>query len=276
MNRPRLTEIWLYPVKSLGGIPVDRWRLDEFGLFLDRRWMVVDLEGNFLTQRKYPQMARIAPALLDLGGQQGKVLVLSHPEVGAVEVPAADFQAPRLTVTVWSDRVKAVPLGGTADEWLSEAIGVSCRLVWFPDDVMRQVDTRYADKGERTAFSDGFPLLLIGQGSLDDLNRRLPAPVPMRRFRPNLVVSGAAPYAEDGWQGIAIGGMGLRVVKPCSRCIITTVDPDTGRYSGKEPLKTLATYRRRGNRIYFGQNVIHEGAGELAVGMPVRVISAGN
>ncbi len=277
MSDPRLSEIWLYPVKSLGGIQVDRWRLDAFGLYLDRRWMVVDRDGNFMTQREYPQMARITPALAESIEASGRtvgqpVLTLHHPEHGTFDVPHTGHGVPRVTVRVWSDQVQALPVGEEADSWLSNAIGVCCRLVWFPDDVMRQVDTRYAEKGDRTAFSDGFPLLLIGQGSLDDLNQRLPEPLPMRRFRPNLVVSGTDPYIEDTWRRIQIGNINLRVVKPCSRCIITTVDPETGCYTGKEPLKTLATYRRRGNRVYFGQNLVHEARGEIEVAMVVEPV----
>ena len=263
-----LSELFLYPVKSLGGIAVARWELDAFGLRFDRRWMVVDPAGKFLTQRQHPQMARIRPRLDD-GGR----LTLSHPDQGEFAVPPADPEAPRLRVQVWSDTVAAVPVGDAADRWLSEAIGVDCRLVWFPDDVKRQVDTRYAFLGDRTAFADGFPLLLIGQASLDDLNRRLASPVPMRRFRPNLVVAGAEPYAEDHWQRIRVGSVPMRVVKPCSRCVITTVDPDTGRRTGQEPLATLAKYRRRGKHVYFGQNVIHEGRGELVVGDMVEVLA---
>jgi len=268
MSLAVLSEIHLYPVKSLGGIALDRWRLDDFGLHLDRRWMVVDPAGRFLTQRQHPQMARIRPRLID----GGSGLALFHPELGTFRVPPADPRGPRWRVQVWSDTVPAVPVGAAADRWLSEAVGVPCRLVWFPDDVKRQVDTRYGRTGERTAFSDGFPLLLITQASLDDLNRRLPEPVPMRRFRPNLVVSGTEPYAEDGWRRIRIGEVTMRVVKPCSRCPITTVDPETGRRTGKEPLATLATYRRRGNKVYFGQNLIHETHGELRVGDSAQII----
>ncbi len=272
MNRPQLTEIWLYPVKSFAGIQVERWRLDTFGLHLDRRWMVVDKAGRFLTQREYPQMARITPALEVEG--ESLSLTLQHPRLGVFKVPPPEQGASRVRVEVWSDVVEAVPVGQEADRWVSDALGACARLVWFPDEVMRQVDTRYGRKGDRTAFSDGFSLLLIGQGSLDDLNRRMPQPLPMRRFRPNLVVSGAGPYAEDRWRRIRIGDLEMRVVKPCSRCIITTVDPDRGEYTGKEPLKTLAGYRRKGNRVYFGQNLIHQSGGVLAVGREVEVIEA--
>ncbi len=268
-----LSELYLYPVKSLAGIQVTAWELDAFGLRFDRRWMVVDRDGHFLTQRQHPQMAQVQ-SHIDAAG----CLRLHHPGLGEFEVPPADPGAMRIEVTVWHDTVAAVPVGKEADAWLSKAIGVVCRVVWFPDDVKRQVDTRYAKLGERTAFSDGFPLLLIGQGSLDDLNRRLGAknlaPLPMRRFRPNLVVAGAPPYAEDGWRRIAVGGIPMRVVKPCSRCAITTVDPEAGRFAGKEPLATLATYRKHGDKVYFGQNLVHEGQGKLQVNESVTVMEA--
>ncbi|WP_460034480.1 MOSC domain-containing protein [Methylothermus subterraneus] len=261
-----LSQIYLYPVKSLGGIQVQAWELDAFGLRLDRRWMVVTPEGRFMTQREFPQMAKIQPRIDACGS-----LRLRHPELGELEVPAADPTRPRQLVTVWQDAVAAIPVGAEADAWLSRAIGAPCRLVWFPDDGERQVDTRYARAGERTAFTDGFPLLLLSQSSLDDLNRRLARPVTVRCFRPNLVVEGALPYAEDGWREIAIGGKRMRVVKPCSRCAITTVDPETGKFSGKEPLATLATYRKRDQKIYFGQNLIHQDQGALRVGDRVEV-----
>lgn len=280
-----LSELYLYPVKSLAGIQVQAWELDAFGLRFDRRWMVVTPQGRFMTQREFPQMARIRPELKGIDAPPSSAypmplkpdLRLHHPELGQFQVPPVDPDRLRVQVTVWHDRVEAVPVGESADEWVSGAIGVSCRLVFFPDDVLRQVDRTYARSGERTAFSDGFPLLLIGQGSLDDLNRRLGeknlSPLPMRRFRPNLVVAGAPPYAEDGWRRIAVGGIPMRVVKPCSRCAITTVDPETGRFAGKEPLATLAAYRKRGDKVYFGQNVIHEGRGRLQTGMPVAEIA---
>lgn len=273
MTSLTVSEIYFYPVKSLAGISVSEWELDVFGLRFDRRWMVVTPEGTFLTQRELPQMAKIQPEL-DTGGAQ-PTLRLNHPRLGSLEITPADLNRPRLRVTVWHDQVEAVPVGEFADAWLTQALGVSCRLVFFPDDVLRQVSLNYARPGERTAFADGFPLLLIGQGSLDDLNHRLAvnghSPVSMRRFRPNLVVQGASPYAEDNWRRIQVGAIPMRVVKPCSRCAITTVDPETGEFAGKEPLATLSTYRKQGNKVYFGQNLIHEAQGRLRVGDPVTL-----
>ncbi|MCW8983326.1 MAG: MOSC domain-containing protein, partial [Gammaproteobacteria bacterium] len=177
----------------------------------------------------------------------------------------------RSLVKVWNDQCAAIDGGDEAAEWLSQFLGEPSRLVYFPEDELRQVDPNFANAGERTAFSDGFPILLISQSSLDDLNARLESPVTMQRFRPNLVIDGCEPFAEDGWQKIRIGDITLRIVKPCSRCVIPTIDLETG-MKGAEPIKTLASYRMRENRIYFGQNVIAEGCGQIEVGMAVEIL----
>ncbi len=266
MSELQLSDLYIHPVKSLRGLAVPRARVDRFGLHGDRRWMVVDANDRYLTQRERPQMARIATRL------NGELLSLSLPGLPPLTVPPCEDGPPR-EVTVWDDRVVARDCGEDAAEWLSEALGTDCRLVYFPAQGERQVDTQYARPGELTAFSDGFPLLLITQASLDDLNSRLAEPVEMRRFRPNLVIAGSEPYAEDQWRRLRIGDLTLRLVKPCSRCVIPTIDPATGqRHPEVEPLRTLGEYRRRDNAVYFGQNVIAEGEGELAVGMPVEVL----
>lgn len=266
MSDLQLSELYIHPVKSLGGIAVAHSAVDRFGLHDDRRWMVVDANDRYVTQRERPHMARIATRL------DGERLSLAAPGLPPLSVsPCADGE-PR-EVTVWDDRVNARDCGEDAAAWLGEALGITCRLVYFPDQGQRQVDLAFAQPGDLTAFSDGFPLLLISQASLDDLNTRLAEAVPMRRFRPNLVVSGSTPYAEDGWRRLRIGDLSLRVVKPCSRCVIPTIDPATGqRHPEVEPLRTLGEYRRRNNKIYFGQNVIADGKGDLAVGMPVTVL----
>jgi uncharacterized protein YcbX len=227
--------------------------------------MLVDREGRFLTQRELPRMALISPRLQTQG------MVLQAPGIDDLSVRQPPEEAERVEVAVWSDRCSVQRADPLADAWLSDYLGLFCRLVYMPDESVRPVDPRYAKPQDRTAFSDGFPLLLISQASLDDLNSRLSEPLPMLRFRPNLVVEGCDPYAEDGWRNIRIGELTLRVVKPCSRCKVTTVDPYTGE-SGSEPLKTLADYRRRGNKVYFGQNLIHDGPGDLALGMPLEVL----
>lgn len=263
----QLTELYIYPVKSMAGIRLQKSKVDALGLQYDRRWMVVTPKGHFMTQRMHPQMALIQPRI-DADGH----LTLHHPEHDDLRVPGITDDSPRKSVRVWEDYVEAVSLGDAVDAWVSAAIEEDCHLVYFADDVHRQCDLRYAKAGDKTGFADGFPLLLIGEGSLNDLNARLEEPVEMRRFRPNVVVSSQSAFAEDEWHRIQIGDMTFRVVKPCSRCKITTVDPDTGQRTGADPLKTLSSYRKQGNAVMFGQNVIQDGQGELEIGMAVTIL----
>lgn len=259
----KLTEINIYPIKSLAGISLQSSPLDAMGLRYDRRWMLVTPAGKFITQRTYPQMVLIQPQLSD------GALTLTREGMKNHRVPAASSDSTSMQVEIWNDRVNALHISEETDAWLTQAIDAPCRLVYIADNEIRQCDLLYADAGDRTGFADGFPLLLISQASLDDLNGRLQQPLPMRRFRPNLVVSGCDPYAEDGWRQIRIGDIRLRAVKPCSRCVITTVNPETGVKGPGEPLRTLATYRMRDKQIYFGQNLIHQQQGVLAVGQDV-------
>lgn len=264
MTGIRVSELNIYPVKSLRQISLQKSKLGMFGLENDRRWMVVDDQGMMLTQRQISRMCLIQPSLQENGiklSVEGKPdITINIPDSGEVK-----------SVTVWDDECRAYDAGVEAANWLSEFLLRDCRLVYFPDDEFRQVDLQYANQGERTAFSDGFPLLLISQASLDDLNRRLSQPITMNRFRPNLVVSGCDAYAEDQWRKIRIGNINFRIVKPCSRCVIPNIDIETGR-RGNEPAATLVSYRRKDNNIFFGQNVITEGVGELTIDMPVEII----
>jgi hypothetical protein len=157
-----------------------------------------------------------------------------------------------------------------ADDWFSDQLGMPCRLVYMPDTTRRQVDGRYANNKEITSFSDAFPLLIIGQASLDELNSRLPVALPMNRFRPNIVFTGGTPYQEDAMKQFEIAGISFYGVKPCSRCVITTIDQQTAG-KAKEPLKTLHTYRQRNNNVYFGQNLLFRGAGTVKVGDTITI-----
>jgi uncharacterized protein YcbX len=267
MSAVSLSEINIYPVKSAHGLSLDQARLVRRGLEHDRRWMLVDKEDKFLTQRQFSQMALIHPAL------EENALVLRAEGFAPFELPASLDDGPIRTVQVWEDQCIAVSAGDDADSWLSDVLGHEVRLVYMPDECERQVDETYARPGDITSFSDGFSLLLISEASLQDLNSRLEQPVPMRRFRPNLVVSGCAPFAEDKWRRIRIGNIEFEVAKPCSRCIIPTIDTETGlRNPEREPLRTLAGYRRRDNKVYFGQNLIHRGTGLINTGDPVEII----
>jgi len=261
-----LSSLYRFPLKSAAGESLQRCASDSLGLLGDRRWMVVAAgTGRFLTQRVLPRMA-----LLQAHWQGDTALKLAAPGMPELLVRVPDDKTMRC-VQVWSANPVVPDAGETAAAWLSDVLGQACRLVYLPEDDGIQVDLDYARLGERTAFSDGFPFLLIGQASLDDLARRVGRPLEMLRFRPNLVVSGAEPYAEDGWKRIRIGQLTFRVVKPCSRCVIPTLDPATGeRAPDREPLNTLLSYRKGPGGVFFGQNLIAEGRGELELGMPVE------
>lgn len=267
----QLSRIHVFPVKSLAGLRRERWRLDARGLAWDRHWMVVTPDGKFLTQRQAAVMSQIHTRL-----EHGR-LWLSHAAQAELAVPASGGE--RRPVQVWGDTVEAEDLGDACAGWLAQAIGQPCRLVVFPHDVHRAVDPAYATPQDQVGFADGFPLLLLSEATLLDIKARIPdcdwtLDQLVRRFRPNLVVSGTEPYAEDQWRRIRIGGIDLRVVKPCSRCVIPTIDPDSGE-KGREPVPTLAQYRRRADgAIYVGQNVIHDAPGELAVGMDIELLES--
>ena len=268
MPEIKITELNIYPVKSCRKISLDHSLVESFGLQHDRRWMLVDEQGTMITQRQKSRLCLIQPTLTDNGIT---VQAVGFPDL-MINMPVNESLQ---QVTVWNDDCQAYDAGDEAASWFSEFLSVNCRLVYFPDTEFRQVDLNYAKKGERIAFSDGFPLLLISESSLDDLNQRLileqQPPITMNRFRPNLVVSGCDAFAEDDWKKMRIGDITFRIVKPCSRCVIPNIDIDTGKRSN-EPAKTLSTYRRRDNALYFGQNVIAENKGELTIGMPVEII----
>ena len=265
----RVAELRIYPIKSLGGVTLNRVTIGELGLAGDRRWMLVDEGGVFYTQRALPRMALVHAEPLD-GGVR-----VTAPGLGALELAPPPDDAPRACVRVWDDLVPAQTYAASVDAWFTQAIGRPARLVYMPDDVRRPVDPTYAGADDRAAFSDAFAVLLVSRESLADLNARLVArdvgAVGVERFRPNVVVEGTgAPFAEDGWGEIALGGAALRVVKPCARCVLTTVDPETGRPSPRgEPLRTLAEYRTRGGKVLFAQNALVVRGGEVAVGAEI-------
>lgn len=259
MSALRLSEINIYPIKSARGISVPSAKLDDRGLEFDRRWMVVDENGHFLTQRILPKMAIIGVSLqsdhLSVGarGMQNLTIPLVSPSTKAVRVQ------------IWSDSLDALDVGEEAASWFTEVLGLSCRLVQMPGQGVRSVNPKYAPPDTPVSFADAFPVLLISTASLADLNARLAEPVPMNRFRPNIVIDGSGAYEEDSWKCVRVGSVLFSVVKPCSRCTVPTVNQDTGE-SGKEPLRTLSTYRVRDSNVYFGQNLIHENRGILNVG----------
>ena len=262
----KVSSLHIYPVKGLKGIDLDAANATERGLEHDRRWMVVDPDGVFLTQRDHPKMATV---WTDIGAGG---LELSAPDMGEVRVPLVpDAKAKRLPVQVWRSVVEAQLVSQEADNWLSKYLGLGCRLVYMPDTTRRMSNEDYAGRGKLVGFADGYAYLAITEASLADLNARLAAKkhaaLPMNRFRPNIVVSGAQPYAEDQWGDVQVGQAVLRGVKPCGRCQVTTTDQSTGEVRGPEPLQTLATYRdstRFGQM--FGMNLVNVKPGRIAVG----------
>ena len=263
----KLASIHIYPLKS--GQPIDLVASEVMprGLPGDRRWMLVDETGRFLTARQFPRLAMVGALL------EGDVLRLRAPGMTELAIPMQPASPNHLVVTVWKDQVNAVAPSEAADAWFSEWLGKAVRLVQMTDDIHRPVTPDYGRAGDEVSFADGFPLLLITTASLADLNRRLAQPVPMQRFRPNVVIDGADPYAEDTWTRLRIGEVEFEGVKNCSRCVFTTIDPETGTKSADgEPLKTLGTYRLADGGIYFGQNLIPRSSGTIRVGDAVEIL----
>jgi hypothetical protein len=262
----QLSGLHVYPVKSCRGVAPRSWPLDAYGLRHDRGWMVVDANGRYLTQRELPRLALVETAI------EGERLVLSAPGRPPLALPHAGIRTGDVDVEVWSHAGPAVDGGDEAARWIGAHLGIEARLVAVPAGHARPVSRDWFHGEAQAAFSDGYPLLLISEASLEDLDARLPKPLPMERFRPNLVVRGTAPYEEDLWKRIRIGGVELAVVKPCARCTIPSTDQQTGERDGKEPLRTLATYRKTALGVVFGQNVVHLGNGMLEVDAPVEVL----
>jgi len=275
-----ISALYIYPIKSLGGIAVSNVVVEPKGFRYDRRFMLVspthDGGGIFITQRTNHQMALIDVAIDEANGQlhvwhrNDPANVLTLPLT-----PVIDTLVP-VPVSIWdSENVPAVRVSDEADRWFSDALGKPCQLVYMPETTHRAVDPVYSRPTDAVSFADGYPYLLIGQASLNDLNQRLPAPVTMQRFRPSVVVSGSLPYEEDSWAQFSMGRLNFVGVKPCARCVLTTIDPATAE-RGPEPLRTLTTYRQYKHKILFGQNVLLTDAnaiGTLRVDDKVIVIS---
>ena len=270
-----LSEINIYPIKSLGRIALKSAVVENRGLQFDRRWMLVDVTNKFLTQREFPKMATVNVEITKNG------LAVSS-DGKSLEVPFTVDSNETKVVKIWSSRCRAKVYEKPINDWFSDVLQTDCKLVLMPEETTRKVNYFYAvHKDDAVSFADGYPVLLIGEESLNDLNSRLETAVPMNRFRPNLVFSGGESFVEDGWQQIKIGSAIFHVVKPCGRCVMTTIDQANGVKQGTEPLKTLASYRipKRSvkRKILFGQNLIAESVGEvLNVGDEIKVIETKN
>jgi uncharacterized protein YcbX len=258
----RLSALFVYPVKACRGIRVERAEVAERGFACDRRWMITDDSGTFVTQREVPRLALVRT---EIGAAS---LRLDAPGAGEVEIPLADPEGKRCRVRVWRHEGAAVA-HAEGSAFFSRFLGAPHRLVYMPDDVRRAVNPEHARPGDVVSFADGYPFLLASQSSLADLNARLARPIEIERFRPNLVIAGAPPYAEDDFTRLEIGGVRFRAAKRCDRCAVTTVDPRTGE-RGPEPLATLATFRKQAGKVWFGVNLVHEGRGTVRVGDEVR------
>jgi uncharacterized protein len=251
-----LSEIWIYPIKSLGGIRLSSSKVMEKGLEYDRRWMLIDENNTFMTQRVFNSMAlfRLSVPTGKAGIQDSRFKISFKDD--SIELPFIHSTIPiEIKTNVWDDEVTTFEVSKVHSQWFSERLEMKCKLVSFPESNSRPVDARFKINNENVSLADGYPVLIIGQSSLDDLNNRLEKKVPMNRFRPNLVFTGGQPYEEDTWRNFSVGKNKFTGVKPCSRCVLTTIDQQTGE-KGKEPLATLAKYRQRENKIYFGQNVL--------------------
>lgn len=259
MPELKLTEIWTYPIKSLGGISLTSAKIMGKGIQYDRRWMLVDTDGKFMTQRIHPKMALFK---LTLDKTQ---LTIHYKDHSLPVLFNHTFIPTPLNVQIWDDLVSAFEVSTEHSHWFSDHLGIECRLVFFPEENARPVDPLYKVNDGHVSLADAYPYLIIGQSSLDDLNSRLPTPVPMNRFRPNLVFTGGDPYEEDTWRNFTIGTAAFVGIKPCARCALPTVNQDTGE-RGDEPIRTMSTYRKRDNKIYFGQNLVALHPAEIKVG----------
>lgn len=261
-----IEELYIYPIKSTHRVTQTHAEVKPWGLAGDRRWMIVDDEAGFLTQRTIPRMS-----LIQAVPQPGDKFMLAAFGQESIFVDVPGETAPSLRVSIWRDSVSARVASDQVNMWLSTFLGRTVRLVHMHDPSSRLADPTYAKPGTTVSFVDGYPLLCTTKASLLDLNSKLSTPIPMGRFRPNVVVSGDRPFGEDNWKRIRMGGIIFSVVKPCTRCSITTVDQNTA-LRGKEPLRTLSSFRERGGKVYFGENLVPENTGVIQRGDRVEVL----
>ena len=273
MSKPVLHSIHVYPLKAARGHSRHEAAVEPWGLADDRRWVLIDESDKVVTQRPRPRMALADVEPLPDGG-----ILLSAPGREPLTVPVPEPTG-TTTVEIWNDKVEGVSADAGAHVWFSDFLGIGVRLVHLDDPATRRpIDPEFARPGETVSFADGYPLLLTTLASLDALNalvaqgdRPDEGPLPMNRFRPNVVVDGTASWAEDDWSRLAIGEVTFRVAKKCGRCVVTTTDQTTAE-RGREPLRTLARHRRFGDKLVFGQNLVPESVGTVRVGDPVRIL----
>lgn len=260
---PRIANLIVYPVKGLRGIETSQCQVETQGLANDRRWVLIDGENTFLSQRTTPRMCLYRPEFVD------GALVVHAPDGQSTIVPTPSGEPVR--VRVWQDECDAVLVSPAVDEWFTRQLGVPCRMAYKPESSVRAANPVYTREGDRVSFADGFPVLVASEESLVDLNSRLEKAIPMNRFRPNVIVEGCEAFGEDVWLGFRAGGISFRAAKHCVRCQVTTTNQDTAEV-GQEPLRTLAVYRREGSGVIFGSYFVPESPGSLAVGDEIEAI----
>ena len=262
-----LTQIYRYPFKSAAAEALDEAVVEPLSLAGDRRWMAVDAHGRFISGREHGRMWLVRATL------DGAAIHLHSDGMPMLRVYPSDLDD-RMDVTLWKDRLSVRTGSHSADAWMSEFLGQPVRVVHLDQQTHRAIDPIYAQPGDEVSLADGYPLLLISEASLNGLNARLERPIEMLRFRPSVVVSAEQAHAEDDWRRVRIGDIEFDLVKPCARCLLPTVDPQTGvRDSFGEPMRTLMQYRRSAKGVLFGQNLIPRGTGVIRVGDPVQVIA---
>lgn len=266
MNRLYLSEIYIYPIKSLGGISVTAAQLEEKGLQYDRRWVLVDEQGVFITQRKHFELALLQVSI------QNEIVTVTDKRNSDQEIcfSVTEQFGESVDVSIWDDITNGMEVSLEVSDWFSNFLKMKVRLLVMPESTKRLVDSRYAGNQEIVSFADAYPCLIIGQFSLDNLNQKLSERVLMDRFRPNFVFTGGEPHIEDHFGSFYIGDNLFHAVKPCARCVLITVDQQTG-IKGQEPLRTLASYRTMNKKVMFGQNLIHEGKGIIRLGDEIRI-----
>ena len=261
-----ISQINIYPIKSLRGISVESALVEQRGLRYDRRWMLTDREGKFLTQRDFPRLAALVPMIGETG-----LRVLDESR-GAIDIAFEAGTGDVRDVVIWNSVCQGEVYGAEVNAWFSEAIGTNCQLVYMPEETRRGINPRFNNGDDIVSFADGYPVMILGESSLADLNSFLDTPLPMNRFRPNLVIADSHAFDEDNWERVSIGSAEFRTTKPCERCVITTIEQSRGEFDGKEPLRTLATYRLAkqvipdtyrslgigARAVLFGQNLVPE------------------
>jgi uncharacterized protein YcbX len=258
-----ITQLFVYPIKSLAGIAVQSAELCNTGLLHDRRWMLIDEQNKFITQREFHQLCLFKTAFVE----NGISITYNNDQI---IIPLFLAEGTPKNVTIWDDKVDAIQASSDINDWFSKQLNQKVSLVYMPENSKRLVDLKYANNNEIVSFADGYPLLVIGQSSLDLLQSKLQEQITIERFRPNIVFTGGQPHCEDDWKNFSINNIPFKGVKPCGRCVITTINPTTA-IAGAEPLKTLAKYRAQENKILFGQNVMGVNTGSIAVGNTIML-----